>query len=522
MKKLLLIIAISCIAMQMSAQWSNNPSVNNIVYSNENTETYGSLSATDETTGMTYIQWFILSDNGMQPIMQLYNNQGIAQWTDNGITVSTHTNGTALFGTALTVSSDGCALVGFSDERNGSMNPFIYKISQSGEFVWGVDGVQLSSTEAYRIYVQPCNDGSAWAAWVNDKCYMRHINADGSLDPIITILPTSDTTYYGHIMVDDNNNATMAYLIKTGGSFIMPTQQIKICKYSPDGTQIWSTHNILMQDYTMNFSTEIQLMSDGLGGGYVATTVIINNHHEALLFHFNADGTPTTSTTGIQASNESTFHNYYPTISVNPTTHNCIMFFRKTDADENYYYELKGQCFTTNGEKLWGNNGISLSDNTNYVYPVISVSVPEGGAILIYENGDNQPIIKAMRVDVNGNFVWDNGSIDVCNVTSPKIGSNVTSGVHNGQLIYSWDDSRTPEGLYAQNLKLDGTLGPIACNVTGDANGDGSVNINDIMITIAYIYNNNPQQFIFANADVNSDGLIDIRDIMLIVGIINQ
>ena len=522
MKKTLLIIIIVSLAIQLTAQWSENPSVNNVIYSNNGNETFSSLQATDANTEMTYIQWFTLESTGMQPRLQLVNNQGIMQWGNNGIVISTHPNSTALYGTALEMSSDGCALIGFSDQRNTTMNPYIYKISQTGEFVWGHDGIRLSTLEAFRIYIKPCNDGSAWAAWVGEKCYMRHINADGSLDPIITVLQTNEQTSFGHIIVDDNNNVTMAYLLKTGGSFMMPTQQIKICKYSTDGTQIWSTHNILMQNYTMNFTSEIQLEPDGLGGGYVTTTVISNSYHQALMCHFNADGIPTTSTAGVFPSNESTYYNYYPVISVDPTTHNCIMFFRKSDHDENYYYELKGQCFTINGEKLWGDSGKSLSGSTNYVYPITCASVPEGGAVLIYDNDDYQPALKAMRVDINGNFVWGNGSVDICNVTSTKSPSDVTTGFHNGQLIYSWHDGRTPTGLYAQNLKLDGTLGPIAGAVTGDANGDGSVNVNDIMCTIAYIFNNNPQQFVFANADVNDDGIIDVRDIMLIVDIINQ
>ncbi len=248
MKKLLSIIVIVCMALSLSAQWSSDPSVNNIVYSDG--ETFGSLTATDEATGMTYIQWFVLSSSGMRPMMQLYDNQGIAQWQENGIIISTNQNSTALYGTALEVSSDGCALVAFADSRNDDMNPFIYKISQTGEFLWGDNGVQLSNSEAYRIYVYPCNDGSAWAAWYGETCYMRHINADGTTDPLITIENDSD---FGHVICDENNNAIMAYFHQTGGAFMWPNREVKVCKYNTSGAQIWLAtiiaENLVIPDF---------------------------------------------------------------------------------------------------------------------------------------------------------------------------------------------------------------------------------------------------------------------------------
>ena len=201
------------------------------------------------------------------------------------------------------------------------------------------------------------------------------------------------------------------------------------------------------------------------------------------------------------------------------------MFFRRSNVDENTY-QLKGQCFTVTGSRLWTNTGKPLSGYSDYVYPITSASVPTGGAVLIYEFGNvnNQSTIKALRVDADGEFVWDNETVYLCSLASTKSISHDCSGFHNGQVIYSWNDARTPQGLYAQNLKLDGTLGPIQIStISGDANGDGSVNVSDINTVVSYIiYGNEPEDFIFDNADVNGDNEINIRDIVLIVNIIMQ
>ncbi len=54
----------------------------------------------------------------------------------------------------------------------------------------------------------------------------------------------------------------------------------------------------------------------------------------------------------------------------------------------------------------------------------------------------------------------------------------------------------------------------------GDANGDLSVNIMDVLSIVSYMLGQNPQPFIFAAADVNQDSVINILDVIGDVNII--
>ncbi|MDX8339273.1 S8 family serine peptidase [Draconibacterium sp. IB214405] len=54
----------------------------------------------------------------------------------------------------------------------------------------------------------------------------------------------------------------------------------------------------------------------------------------------------------------------------------------------------------------------------------------------------------------------------------------------------------------------------------GDANGDLSVNVSDIVTVVNYILENNPQPFIHEAGDVNSDEAINVLDIVALVNII--
>ena len=71
-------------------------------------------------------------------------------------------------------------------------------------------------------------------------------------------------------------------------------------------------------------------------------------------------------------------------------------------------------------------------------------------------------------------------------------------------------------------LKLsDAKFNIVVSNVVkGDANGDGEVNVSDIVEIVNYIMNKPSDKFVFAAADVNEDGEVNVTDIVKVVSII--
>ena len=70
--------------------------------------------------------------------------------------------------------------------------------------------------------------------------------------------------------------------------------------------------------------------------------------------------------------------------------------------------------------------------------------------------------------------------------------------------------------------EADVTIGAefILVSGKGDVNLDGEVNILDILATLNFILEKNPQPFDFDQADMNEDGIIDISDVMAINALI--
>ncbi len=53
--------------------------------------------------------------------------------------------------------------------------------------------------------------------------------------------------------------------------------------------------------------------------------------------------------------------------------------------------------------------------------------------------------------------------------------------------------------------------------ISGDANGDGAVDISDVLLTVDYILGKEALSFVKEAADMNKDTVIDISDVLLIV-----
>ena len=71
----------------------------------------------------------------------------------------------------------------------------------------------------------------------------------------------------------------------------------------------------------------------------------------------------------------------------------------------------------------------------------------------------------------------------VSNASSDK--TDMTSCSGDGMLITCWvDDRMGMDRLYGQNVNEDGTLG-LSEDCPGDLNGDGSVNVNDLLAVIS-------------------------------------
>lgn len=155
---------------------------------------------------------------------------------------------------------------------------------------------------------------------------------------------------------------------------------------------------------------------------------------------------------------------------------------------------------------------IDVEDQTGVAMRVI------GG----FKNGAPTPTatnyaLKSMVVSVNGvtQTIYD----DVLEGKGVQLATLKQQATYTAQ---GWDFNETwgiKEGEGFPYLKWT-AVEPEPEFVTGDANGDGFVRINDVVTTSNYILGDEPAGFVFAAADVNQDGFVRINDVVLIANII--
>ena len=75
-------------------------------------------------------------------------------------------------------------------------------------------------------------------------------------------------------------------------------------------------------------------------------------------------------------------------------------------------------------------------------------------------------------------------------------------------------------GAEVKAFSIDGVV--VGAGLLGDVNGDGLVNITDVVLLVDYILDKQNPSFIVGNADINSDGTINISDVTLLVNIIME
>jgi len=100
----------------------------------------------------------------------------------------------------------------------------------------------------------------------------------------------------------------------------------------------------------------------------------------------------------------------------------------------------------------------------------------------------------------------------------PKFSTTATS--NSGPGVYDI----IVKGADAQNYEISYVAGKLTIEgpdfIPGDANGDGKVNVADIVEIVNKILGNPSGKLIEEAADVNDDGKINVTDIVLVVNII--
>ena len=475
MKKIYLLL-FGLLPFLSNAQFAND-STNNVVIQ----DAIGSEQATplisSRSDGGVYISWFDQSSGMYVLRMQRLDALGNKLWGPNGVVVSNANQNTALFRYDLKTDNEGNAIVAFQDQRTGSMQVVAQKMDSTGAPVWANNGVVLADADAAQglapvIGVLSNNNiVVAWNAYssTNQKwvCYIELNPATGASingagpDKIKPATGTTPNYSRPSIASYANNEYYLMYVQETG-NFPGLTSKLYVKRMATNYVSLWAAP-IQFTTKTITAFFFPRIISDG-GTGFLCAFNTGNPANAALtcvyLQHVDSTGA-TWSTNGTALTSSTTINSYLGDYFYNSTTNQMWVGLQVTNSGQSASGNSI-QRVNNAGLNLCGTDGIVVDAQTSNMTIPVGIAQDDNNAILVYYTGGfNQVSIKATLIDSLGVKQWAFNEKAI-NVTASNKDDIGISRVNNHQLIVSWTDTRNDNGIYAQNINDDGTLGPMA------------------------------------------------------------
>ena len=447
------------VAFSLQAQWVDDP-VNNTLIANSSDFGGEIYLANDNNSGDIYVQWSQGGSNGWGPSLQRLSHDGVPQWGPDGIRISGQSFPSSSDGFAMAVTIDKAVVSCFATANDQTV---AVKVSSDGTFLWGEQGIVLFGGLGFsRTELVAGDDGGVWALGFDyQQHYMQYIEANGTLNPTITISSPGYNVCYGQMTLGLGNSVFLTY--ENGVITFLAWYMVYVIGYTKEGDQIGPEVQ-LMASQTFQVTYLHHVVPDGLGGGYAYIWHPgIGGVFNTYVFHYDANGFSTISNPdGIAVHSSDPTYNYLDAYAtVDPISHDLIIAYIK----ENAAYQSEGQIYvnriTPTGERVW-DEGILAVDNYGSEYGNLRVDAFEDGSgfSLVYEKTAANPYhttVEAMGLDMDGNQVW---AKTLCSSVYARSMCDNSTGFLFGQNVVAWINS-TSGGLYGQNIGYEGTMGEI-------------------------------------------------------------
>ncbi len=454
------------------SQWPSDPNLNLMIADTSGEQDLPKSVACPD--GSTYISWFDKRGGSYAVYMQRLNADGVKMWGSQGLLISNNQQNSSLVDYDLTCDAQNNAVVVFTDTRSGDLDVFAYKISPTGQFLWGANGVALSSGTGYEANptVAVTSDGYAVVTWifaVNPyKIYMQKIDGTGNkMWGATPKIYNSATEGYNYPIVvpSDSGSVIVVHKVTTGN---FPAQTVKIAaqKFNSAGDPTLGTGGVWIQSLgrVMAFTAQF-VASDGAGGAVIAWHDDRNaiNLQSAWVQRIRANGTLAFPANGSEAATTAGIHKWNPVAGKYQGSDDVVVFWRFTNSDQNQE-GLATQKFNAFGTRQWTDDGITLApmSNANNVTG-FDMATTNSAAYFIYNRGNSvglENTIQGMYINSSGANAWGS-PIALSTLVSDKGRLQMVKDIGDAGLAF-WRDGRLDGyGIYGQKINTNGSLGNV-------------------------------------------------------------
>ena len=473
-KKLTLILLFVS-AINTFAQWNPNTSVNTLVSDETGEQSVQKLALCPD--GSTYFAWFDNRGGSYAVYLQKLDVNGNAQFAPGGILISNNPQNSSLVDWDMIADNNNNCILTFTDIRSGGqINPFAYMISPAGTQMWGANGIALSdSVNSFQPNpkVAQTSDGNYVFFWRigsgPQKLALQKINAAGvkqwGTSPVIWTSGTTENYDWPAIVPSDNGSVIVMFSGYTG-SFISPSNyRIYSQKVSSTGARVWNAtqDTVYSLGRVSGFYTP-RLFPDGNSGAVYCwhddrnavnlTTGYIQRKTSAGAIQFPVNGTA--------VSGNTTNNHFAPVAAYMPATGETYVAWQEANGGQTQW-GFYAQKINSSGVRQWG-DGLAIQSLGTDQVGLYTVMTRDTSAIICFNQSapSNTNLIKASKLGPSGTYHWPGNIVTASSVSSSKIRINSVIDQANGNSILCWQDKRLDGGgIYAQNIKFDGTFGPL-------------------------------------------------------------
>lgn len=439
------------------AQWSSDPAVDLSVGAGPSDQILPKLGPTAD--GGTYVSWFDGIANGYDVRLQRLDAAGVAQWPPGGVLVADR-GFTSVQDYGLAVHAGGDALLAFRDDRSGSVQITVQRVTAAGVLAWGPGGVQLTAATGFvaNPKVAGTTDGDVVASWMEDgTARVMRLASDGSpvLGAPIDLVPPAGT-YTPSDLHPSGVDVVLSIVHQTTSSFLSP-KHLLAQKLGPTGSSLWGAQpRVVFDGGSLQIGNFPPFVPDGAGGAVFSWYGVspLQCYVQRLL----ADGSAAFPHNGVAASSDLANVRVSPSAAFDAASSSTYLFWKEQNGLQSLS-GLYGQRFDATGNPQWGAAGKQLvAVGPTQVDWVRALPTPAGAFVLwIASPGFGQDTGQGAVVDAAGDFV-----------VAPQPFASTSSGKtrlaaalgETGQALLAWGDSRNDGGdVLAQNVRPDGSLG---------------------------------------------------------------
>jgi hypothetical protein len=460
MKKLILTSIILLQSVYNYAQWSNNPAINNAICSAIYTQS--DVDLTTDGGGGAIITWNDSRTNFTEDIYaQRIDVNGNLSWVLNGVPICTQAN----YQIYPKIASDGVggAIITWADNRNGiDLDIYAQRIDANGSPLWAYNGIPVCTAAGDQTFPEIItgSSGEAIIIWKDSRnglneIYSQRLNTLGNVQWTVNgnLLCSGVPSYASLAILSDGNHGAFVSWEASSDIFAQYIDSSGYHKWSSTGLTVCNASNI-QESPSITLDGNYGVIVTWSDGRYAYSDIFAQK--------IDSSGAVQWQNNGVIVCIPS-FDQEKPEIISDGIGGAIIAWEDYRNGGS--YGDIYAQRINSNGIPQWTNNGVSICVAPNGQWKLNLISDGTNGSIISWTDsrngiGSNNYDIYAQRVNSNGNIMWTNNGIVVSNANDEQFEQKIISDA-NGGAILAWKDSRNSSSnvdVYAQRIYNTGSL----------------------------------------------------------------